>query len=70
MSGISAGHNKFVSCKGCPDRCAEPNCHDTCRGNMYRKKIKARQRDLEQFERRSWDITRGFELMKRRYKDK
>ena len=36
MSGMGAGHNKFVSCKHCPDRCADPNCHETCEGYKYR----------------------------------
>lgn len=36
MSGIGCQHNKFDTCYGCPDRCVEPNCHDTCRGYLYR----------------------------------
>ena len=38
MSGIGAGHDKFKTCKGCPDRCADPNCHDVCKGYKYRQK--------------------------------
>lgn len=49
MSGIKTdGHNKFVSCQDCPDRCIDPNCHNTCRGYMFRaeerEKIIARKR--------------------------
>ena len=36
MSGIGQGQNKFVTCKGCPDRTIEPNCHTVCRGYLYR----------------------------------
>ena len=43
MSGIGSGHNKFHTCKGCPDRTVEPNCHNTCQGYIYRQ---------EQFEKR------------------
>lgn len=43
MSGIGQGHNKFHTCKGCPDRTVEPNCHNTCQGYIYRQ---------EQFEKR------------------
>ena len=43
MTGIGAGHNKFKTCEGCPDRCAEPNCHTTCRGYLYRKAERAKQ---------------------------
>lgn len=43
MSGIGQGHNKFHTCKGCPDRTVEPNCHNTCQGYIYRH---------EQFEKR------------------
>lgn len=52
MSGIGAGHNKFESCKGCPDRCADPNCHDRCEGYKYRmkKKDEAKRRKWEQWE--------------------
>ena len=25
-------HDKFKSCKDCPDRTAVPNCHTTCEG--------------------------------------
>lgn len=61
MSGIGQGPNKFATCKGCPDRTIEPNCHTVCRGYLYRaeraKKIReAKQTDIywgyrhEQFE--------------------
>lgn len=37
MSGIKTdGHNKFVSCEDCPDRCINPNCHSVCRGYIFR----------------------------------
>ena len=31
-------HDKFKSCKGCPDRVAIPNCHSTCEGYLARRK--------------------------------
>lgn len=37
MTGIGGVHNKFHTCKDCPDRAVEPNCHDTCRGYLYRQ---------------------------------
>lgn len=38
MSGIGSGHNKFHTCKGCPDRTVEPNCHEACEGYIFRQK--------------------------------
>lgn len=29
--------DKFKTCKGCPDRCAVPNCHTNCKGYLKRK---------------------------------
>ena len=54
MSGIGYEHNKFESCDGCPDRTIEPNCHDTCRGNLYRvaereKERKERRKDFDYY---------------------
>lgn len=51
MSGIGYEHNKFDSCDGCPDRTADPNCHDTCKGYLYRqaerqKRTKERRKDF------------------------
>ena len=50
MSGIGQGQNKFVTCKGCPDRTIEPNCHTVCRGYLYRaerqRKINAAKDDI------------------------
>ena len=37
MTGIGYEHNKFVTCKDCPDRTVEPRCHDTCRGYLFRQ---------------------------------
>ena len=36
MSGTGAGHNKFHTCYGCPDRSVEPSCHISCEGYKYR----------------------------------
>lgn len=30
--------DKFKTCQNCPDRCIEPNCHNTCEGYLARKK--------------------------------
>lgn len=36
---------KYESCEGCTDRVIEPrNCHDTCRGNLYRHMLTAEQK--------------------------
>ena len=29
--------DKFKTCKDCPDRTIEPNCHENCEGYNYRK---------------------------------
>ena len=36
-------HDKYKECLGCPDRVADPNCHDTCPGNIARMEEKARE---------------------------
>ena len=28
--------DKYKSCKDCPDRTVEPNCHTTCEGYLFR----------------------------------
>jgi len=38
MSGIGKAHNKYITCEGCPHRCADPNCHTECKGYWYRQK--------------------------------
>lgn len=50
MSEIKNGgvFNKEESCEGCPDRCPDPNCHDTCRGY----KIRQQKKEKENAERR------------------
>ena len=45
-------HDKFKTCKDCPDRCVDPKCHDKCEGYKYRceknAKVKAeRKKDCE-----------------------
>ena len=55
MSGIGYEHNKFDSCYGCPDRTIDPNCHDTCEGNLYRvaereKEKKERRKDFDYYQ--------------------
>ena len=52
MSGISQDHNKFISCKNCPHRTAEPNCHTTCEGYLHRKKLATEKRKLIDQERK------------------
>lgn len=44
--------NKFKTCKDCPDRVVEPNCHDTCKGYKARqeqnaKLVEAKRKDRE-----------------------
>lgn len=58
MSGIGCQHNKFDTCDGCPDRTIDPNCHDTCRGNLYRvaereKEKKERRKDFDYYDYKS-----------------
>lgn len=45
-------HDKRKTCKGCPDRTLEPNCHDDCDGYKWRiaeneKKKAAIKKDAE-----------------------
>lgn len=45
-------HDKEKSCDGCPDRVADPNCHDTCKYHIRRqekneKKKAARREELD-----------------------
>ena len=46
-------HDKEKSCNGCPDRVADPNCHDTCGGYKRRveknEKVKAAKREMTEF---------------------
>lgn len=45
--------DKHKSCKGCPDRATEPNCHDNCTGYKARQELnekkKAAQRENTAF---------------------
>jgi hypothetical protein len=48
-------HDKYKDCIGCPDRVADPNCHDKCEGYKYRQDKQAklnegRRRELEYLE--------------------
>lgn len=71
MSGIGAGHNKFESCKGCPDRSVEPNCHTTCKGYLYRKQKSDATVGVRKTERQIWDAAwDGKERRKQRKKKK
>lgn len=56
MSGIGSGHNKFKSCKGCPDRRAAPNCHTTCRGYLYRQERQKEVREKKNAEGEFWGL--------------
>ena len=38
--------NKYKTCKDCPDRTVQPNCHMTCEG------YKARQRQRQEADRK------------------
>lgn len=46
--------DKFKTCKDCPDRTIQPNCHTTCEGYIYRCKIneerKANERKAKEFD--------------------
>ena len=59
MSGMGAGHNKYESCEGCPHRCPEPNCHMTCRGNLFREELRKRKKEGERSRRNSSAMTAG-----------
>ena len=67
MSGIADGHKKTLTCKDCPDRSIEPNCHSCCEGYNIRSKRIRIAHDLERHEHRTLDTTYGFDLMRRRY---
>ena len=71
MSGIGSQHNKFDTCYGCPDRSADPNCHDTCRGYLYRQAEGERQNEqrresYEYFDYRDGVITKAQRNAKRK----
>ena len=64
-------HDKFETCKGCPDRCADPNWHDTCEGYQKRtadwqaqKPIKMQACEIWQYKQES--ITRDIKRKKHR----
>ena len=54
MTGIGSSHNKFESCRNCPDRTVEPNCHETCRGYIFRQKQQEKIRKSKQAEYELW----------------
>ncbi len=54
MSGIGSGHNKFHTCKGCPDRTVEPNCHKTCEGYIFRQKRQEEIRNNKHVDDEIW----------------
>lgn len=62
MSGIGSCHNKFETCKDCPDRSIDPNCHDSCKGYLYRaaenEKRRAAQREDSEFIATKWELMR------------
>lgn len=41
--------DKTKSCKGCPDRSAEPNCHTDCEGYLVRQQNKPRFSEADQY---------------------
>ena len=41
---------KEESCKGCPDRTVEPNCHTTCEYHLKRVKTKQRENEARRAE--------------------
>ncbi len=48
-------HDKFKSCKDCPDRCADPNCHDTCEGYQKRAADWRAQKDVKMRNIEIWE---------------
>lgn len=46
--------NKFKTCKDCPDRTVEPNCHDKCKGYKARQEQNAK---LVEAKRKDRDFT-------------
>ena len=47
--------DKFKTCKDCPDRSVEPNCHSTCEGYIARCKQNEERRKQE-FQNKLVDI--------------
>lgn len=37
--------DKFKTCKDCPDRSVQPNCHSTCEGYLHRCKVNEELRE-------------------------
>ena len=60
MSGIGYERNKFHTCKDCPDRSVEPNCHTTCKGYLYRQseRAKANEKRLRESEYKGFKVDR------------
>lgn len=48
MSGTGAGHNKFHTCYGCPDRTVEPSCHTEKAEAIKREKRNGKKKALKE----------------------
>ena len=59
--------DKFKSCKDCPDRSVEPNCHNTCEGYLARceKSKKIREQKDAYFKVLNYEQERLTRLSKR-----
>ena len=53
--------------KDCPDRCADPNCHDTCPENLerIRRNAEIRQQRQKSIEYDSFKISRAIETQRK-----
>lgn len=49
-------NDKFITCKDCPDRVAQPNCHSTCEGYIERQR---KRREINEARYKQNAIDRG-----------
>lgn len=62
--------DKFKTCKDCPDRTIQPNCHTTCEGYLARckKNEEIRKAKAEDYDMRQFDGARTNNLRKLKHK--
>lgn len=63
MSGINSDHNKFETCRKCPHRTVEPNCHTTCEGYLYR----IRKKEKIAKKRKEESVSKAYEKERKRW---
>ena len=59
--------DKEKSCKDCPDRTVQPNCHETCKGYIKRCEIRKERNEKARQEAvyRQYEFNRKYRISKR-----